>query len=244
MSIKDILVGKSQADYVAYGYGQVEPNHLSAQRTGQIYAQLPVSTEIKILENGQFVKYDYAEEEVNFEGKGEWMLVFNEVKLYRDEEIDPEFAMIADDYQARIYSPYNGAKITGGQSRYYGGKDAEGNPIEPVAKKEDWRELDYNNDPYHFEGKYEPKKMVKGSMVPRVFKTNVGDIMTTNTISFGEGNDPAPKDVLKVNRKTGILTLSTLTGEGIDLDPSMEWQIVKVYTMPYGDPGVKIMRIK
>ena len=23
------------------GYGQVEPNHLSAQRTGQIYAQLP-----------------------------------------------------------------------------------------------------------------------------------------------------------------------------------------------------------
>ncbi|MDY4183822.1 MAG: hypothetical protein SOX92_06000 [Candidatus Onthovivens sp.] len=32
----------SQADsanggYVDYGYGQVEPNHLSAQRTGQIY---------------------------------------------------------------------------------------------------------------------------------------------------------------------------------------------------------------
>jgi hypothetical protein len=24
----------SQADYVTYGYGQVEPNHLSAQRTG------------------------------------------------------------------------------------------------------------------------------------------------------------------------------------------------------------------
>ena len=23
------------------GYGQVEPNHLSAQRNGQIYAQLP-----------------------------------------------------------------------------------------------------------------------------------------------------------------------------------------------------------
>ena len=25
------------------GFGQVEPNHLSAQRTGQIYAQLPQS---------------------------------------------------------------------------------------------------------------------------------------------------------------------------------------------------------
>ena len=30
---------KSQAEFVEYGYGQVEPNHLSAQRTAQIYAQ-------------------------------------------------------------------------------------------------------------------------------------------------------------------------------------------------------------
>lgn len=28
----------SQASFVEFGYGQVEPNHLSAQRTGQIYA--------------------------------------------------------------------------------------------------------------------------------------------------------------------------------------------------------------
>ena len=42
------------------GYGQVEPNHLSAQRTGQIYAQLPADSSIEVLENGQFVKYDYA----------------------------------------------------------------------------------------------------------------------------------------------------------------------------------------
>ena len=48
-------------------FGQVEPNHLSAQRNGQIYAQLPVSNkktdgvnfDINVLENGQFVKYDY-----------------------------------------------------------------------------------------------------------------------------------------------------------------------------------------
>jgi hypothetical protein len=32
------LSKKSQAKYVEFGYGQVEPNHLSAQRTGQIYA--------------------------------------------------------------------------------------------------------------------------------------------------------------------------------------------------------------
>ena len=46
---------KSQAGFIranGYGYGQVEPNHLSAQRTGQIYAQLPAAADIDILENG------------------------------------------------------------------------------------------------------------------------------------------------------------------------------------------------
>ena len=32
------------------GYGQVEPNHLSAQRTAQIYAQLPCEDSIEVLE--------------------------------------------------------------------------------------------------------------------------------------------------------------------------------------------------
>ena len=79
----------SAATFVERGYGQVEPNHLSAQRTAQIYAQLPAKSDIDILENGQFVKYDYAANgngigEVNFTGEGEWMLVYNEIKLYRD----------------------------------------------------------------------------------------------------------------------------------------------------------------
>jgi hypothetical protein len=64
------------------GFGQVEPNHLSAQKTGQIYGQLPVDSSIEILENGQFVKYDYKEGKVDYTGAGEWMMVFNEVKLY------------------------------------------------------------------------------------------------------------------------------------------------------------------
>jgi len=41
------------------GFGQVEPNHLSAQQTGQIYAQLPADASFDILENGMFLKYDY-----------------------------------------------------------------------------------------------------------------------------------------------------------------------------------------
>ena len=73
------------------GFGQVEPNHLSAQRTGQIYAQLPAATAITTLENGQFAKYDYAKREVNFTGDGEWLMVWNEVKHY-----DPRFKALKD----------------------------------------------------------------------------------------------------------------------------------------------------
>lgn len=96
--------------YKRTGFGQVEPNHLSAQRNGQIYAQLPAHTKngetdivptIDILENGQFVKYDYAKGEVNFTGAGEWMMVFNEVKLYDTwRETYKDFAMIRDNYTA------------------------------------------------------------------------------------------------------------------------------------------------
>ena len=64
------------------GYGQVEPNHLSAQGNRQIYAQLPADENITLLENGQYVKYDYAAGVVDFTGAGEWMMVFNEVKLF------------------------------------------------------------------------------------------------------------------------------------------------------------------
>ena len=95
----------SKAKFVKLGYGQVEPNHLSARRNGKIYAQLPADENIEVLENGQFVKYDYAAGKVNFTGAGEWLLVFNEVKVYDDRETDADFAMKKSDYNARVYSP-------------------------------------------------------------------------------------------------------------------------------------------
>lgn len=256
----------SQAKYVEYGFGQVEPNHLSAQRTGQIYGQLPAAADINILEQGQFVKYDYANEVVNFTGAGEWMLVYNETKLYREEQYDCEFAMLKDNYQARVYSPFSHGLDKDGnptadiswdkQSRYYNGVDAEGNDSielkgntykfddvtadgteitdgngEKKFIAADAREIDYNSDPYHIPGKYVEKKMPEGTtMVPRVFKTNIGDIFTTNTVNA---------DTLKVGDvltpgANGILEI----GEG-----DMKWQVVKVYTMPDLQRGVKIMRI-
>lgn len=297
-------VPKSQAAYVEFGYGQVEPNHLSAQRTAQIYAQLPAAADIEILENGQFVKYDYAANdngigEVNFKGAGEWMLVYNEVKLYRDhpdgtKQWDCEFAMIKDDYQARIYSPYDWEHTEveyGG--RYWNGKDETNatsmtinqtvsadqglktvtiagqvydivdnkftykgveyalNPkthqsveLVPVEYAYDevltnvpdiYEELTWTNDPYKKLGIYHEKRMTPGtSMIPRVFKTNLGDLYTTNMINETElavGDTLSPSEATK-----GILSKNG--------DESMLWQVVKVYTMPDGQKGVKVMRIK
>lgn len=87
------------------GYGQVEPNHLSAPRDGRVYAQLPAAKNIKVLENGMFVKYDYAAGEVNFDGNGAWMLVYNEEKLYDERhQMHKDWAQkVEDSYDGKIY---------------------------------------------------------------------------------------------------------------------------------------------
>ena len=248
---------QSQAGYIqanGYGYGQVEPNHLSAQATKEVYAQLPAKKDIEILENGQFVKYNYADEVVDFEGPGEWMLVFNEIKLYRDEQIDAEFAMLKDNYQARVYSPFGGEKYGNSadttwtkQSRYYNGVDADGNDsitlgdktykYDDVTAAPDMYELHYNEDPFHIESLYKEKMMPENgsSMVPRVLKTHVGDIFTTNMIA---DSTVSLKQNLYVG-DDGILTTTKGTNSG-----DMVWQVVKIYTMPDHQPGVKVMRIK
>ena len=96
------------------------------------------------------------------------------------------------------------------------------------------QEIHYNEDPFHIEGPYEEARMPEGTtMVPRVFKTNVGDIFTTNTIK-ATPEQLTLGSTLKVGAD-GILE----PGE----DDKMTWQVVKVYTMPAHQPGVKIMRI-
>lgn len=179
------------------GFGQVEPNHLSAQRTAQIYAQLPAKADIEILENGQFVKYDYANNEVNFTGAGEWMLVFNEVKLYKNfwEESYKDFAM-----QKKNYTP--------------------GDSFAHVGMPE-----------------------LKGQMTPRVFKTNVGDIYTTNCI--GGANTSGSAEYAGIEVKVGDELSPNAQGFlALDGDGSIVFQVVKEYTMPDGQLAVKVMRIK
>ena len=213
----------SKCAFVEAGYGQVEPNHLSGQRTGQIYAQLPAVDTIDVLENGQFAKYNYADGVVDFVGEGEWMLVYNEVKVYRDYQRDCDFAMVKGNYDARVYSPITG-KVTDNA--------ASVNWTSAVAAADPY-EIDSTANPMQgkiFEG---PAMMPTGStMVPRLIKTNVGDIFTTNTIaaeSVALGDELAPN-------AEGYLAAA---GD----DATMKWQVVKVYTMPDGQQGAKIMCI-
>lgn len=213
----------SAAGFVKRGYGQVEPNHLSAQHTGQIYAQLPAAKDIEVLENGQFVKYDYAKGVCNFTGPGEWMLVFNEVKVYRDSLGDADFAMIKDHYNARVYSP--GSELKELQTRKLTG-----------IVKDDPYEPQYNADPFKTQIAGASTAMPEGTaMVPRVLKTNVGDIYTTNMVAETE---------LVVGDKLTPGATGILAKTGADAATSMVFQVVKVYTMPDGQPGVKLMRIK
>ena len=158
------------------GFGQVEPNHLSAQRTGQIYAQLPADSALTVLENGMFAKYDYEAGKVNLTGDGEWMLVLNEVKLY-----DAAYAM-------------------------------------------------------------EAKNFVSGEMVPRLLKTNVGDIYTTNClVAAGRAGEETDMGEIALGDKLSPNAAGFLAKDG---DGSIEFKVVKVYTMPDGQEGVKVQRIK
>ena len=253
----------SKAQYVEYGYSQVEPNHLSAQRTGQIYAQLPAAANIDVLENGQFAVYDYAAGLVKLPGDSDYdlepMLVFNEIKLYREHQLDCEFAMLRENYNARIYSPLDPDTLNWTkQSRFYNGNngvDSNNQPIttvphpeaeqfadgktfaiEDVTAPADMYEIHYNEEPWHIESRTKEKKMPEGTtMVPRLFKTNVGDHFTTNGIL--ENATLTVGQILKVDKTTGFLSTS---GD----DTHMEWQVVKVYTLPDRQKAVKVLRIK
>lgn len=86
-------------------FSVVEPNHLSAPRSGGVYGQLPAAKDIDVLENGQFVKYDYANGEVNMTGEGPWMMVFNEEKLY------DEWKQMHRDFAQRKADAYDGVIV-------------------------------------------------------------------------------------------------------------------------------------
>lgn len=231
----------SKATMVKRGFGQVEPNHLSARFTGEIYAQLPCDVNITQLEQGQFVKYNYANGTVDYAGPGEWMLVYNEIKLYRDWETDEDFAMLARDYNGYVYSPIgqnsNGqmteAELTKtfGNVQYDFDPDTGRLPVGSTYSREVLETPAYmmntNNADLHGD------QVKTNDIVPRVFKTHEGDIFTTNMVNAA-WDAVKVGDMLKVGAE-GILEPGT--------DEKFQWQIVKKYTLPDMQPAVKVMRV-
>lgn len=87
-------------------FAVVEPNHLSAPRSGGVYGQLPADDSITMLEQGTFVKYDYAAGKINFTGEGPWMMVFNEEKLYDErKQMHRDYAMKKSDFYDGVMTP-------------------------------------------------------------------------------------------------------------------------------------------
>jgi hypothetical protein len=199
------------------GFGQVEPNQLSAQKTGQIYASLPLDAAVTVLQNGEFMFYDYQSGKVTADdstGVAEPMLVFNEIKLYEPfwRTSYKDFAMI------RVGDNYVTSKLA--TERYNDGANTTGVPASPA----------HTEYPYRMDG-----------IAPRLFKTAIGDIYTTNMVKVAAGLEYAVGDKLVPVKNT---TSNTLVLEKNNAATTgMIWVVVKVYTMPDGQPGLKLQRV-
>ena len=218
--------------FTRVGYGQVEPNQLSAQKTGQIYASLPLDPDVNVLQNGEFMYYDEVSGKVTADdstGLSEPMLVFNEIKLYEPfwRRSYKDFAMIrvGDNYvtsklavNGPIEGQYGDGSLTPGIAA---------NPAHP----------DY---PYRMDG-----------IAPRLFKTNIGDIYTTNMVETDEDAGSAVtytvgtilEPVKNTTTKTLQLKIFTPATAG-DKPAGIAFAVVKVYTMPDGQQGLKLQRVQ
>lgn len=215
--------------FTRIGYGQVEPNQLSAQKTGQIYASLPLDTAVDVLQNGEFMYYDYQTGKVSATdstGVAEPMLVFNEIKLYEPfwRTSYKDFAMIrvnhTDPTTGTVTKGENYVTSDLATQRYGDGADNVGVAANPA----------HTEYPYRMDG-----------FAPRLFKTNIGDIMTTNMVKTGSNITYAAGDKLVPVKNTKTNTLQLEKNNAATT--GMIWVVVKVYTMPDGQDGLKLQRV-
>ena len=206
------------------GYGQVEPNQLSGIKTGQIFASLPLAKNVNVIQNGEFMYYDYVSGTVSAEDStsvAEPMLVYNEIKIYEPWLSYKDFAMIrvGDNYVTSnaAVGRVTSANVDG--TVYGDGATTEGAEINPAHT-----EYGYRMD----------------GIAPRLVKTNVGDIFTTNMVATGDEVTYSKGDILKL-KKTDRNTLELTKDGNID---TIAFAVVKVYTMPDGQPGLKVQRVK
>ena len=204
------------------GYGQVEPNQLSGIKTGQIFASLPLDKEVKVLQNGEFMYYDYASGSVNAtavaDAAPEPYLVYQEIKIYEDWLSYKDFAMIrvGDNYVTNNPAIGRLTSANADGTVYGDGAETEGASID---------HSDYQAG-YRMDG-----------IAPRLVKTNIGDMYTTNMVD--EEGTYAVGTVLTL-KKTDRNTLVLSSSGNID---SVKFIVVKDYTMPDGQRGLKLQRI-
>lgn len=216
------------ANFTRIGFGQVEPNQLSAQKTGQIYASLPLDESVKVLQNGEFMYYSYADNKVTAEPTvqgQEPMLVFNEIKIYEDYLRLKDFAMIrvGDNY---VTNPAAVGRVTQANYGWTDGVETYGDGSLNVPA---------TISPEHSERQAAKYRM--DGFAPRMFKTNVGDVFTTNMVKTGV--EYAVGNILTPKKNADTKTLQLEIGNG-----DIEFVVAKVYTMPDGQPGLKLQRIK
>ena len=204
------------------GYGQVEPNQLSGIKTGQIFASLPLDKEVKVLQNGEFMYYDYASGSVNATAEAnaapEPYLVYQEIKIYEDWLSYKDFAMIrvGDNYVTNNPAIGRLTSANADGTVYGDGAETEGASID---------HSDYQAG-YRMDG-----------IAPRLVKTNVGDVYTTNMVDEEGTYEVGTVLTLK---KTDRNTLVLSSSGNID---SVKFIVVKDYTMPDGQRGLKLQRI-
>ena len=217
------------------GYGQVEPNQLSAQKTGQIYASLPLDADVDVLQNGEFMYYDYVGGVVSADdstGIAEPMLVFNEIKLYEPfwRTSYKDFAMIRINSIDKSTTPpsvvkgenYVTSKLA--TAGYGDGADTPGVVANPA----------HTEYPYRMDG-----------MAPRLFKTNIGDIFTTNMVKKNATYSVGMLLVPVKDANSNTLVLEEFSAPTPGAKPTgMAWAVVKETTMPDGQPAVKIQRVQ
>ena len=176
------------------------------------------------MQNGEFMYYDYASGKVtadpkNAKAPGEPMLVFNEIKLYEPfwRTSYKDFAMI------RVGDNYVTSKLA--TEKYGSGSSNTGATITPAHTEYGYR---------------------MNGIAPRLFKTNIGDIYTTNMVDLGNndkvytvGDFLAPKK----NAESNTLVLTKVESSAADTE-AMLWVVAQVYTMPDGQDGLKIQRVR
>lgn len=236
------------ADFTRIGFGQVEANQLSGIKTGQIFASLPLDTNVTTLQNGEFMYYNYALGKVTATGTTntgssatanapEPYLVYNEIKIYEPWLSYKDFAMmrVGDNY---VTNPAMVGRLTSANAdgtTYGDGSLTTGavpsatypDPTSTTTPPATITQTGHTEYGYRMDG-----------IAPRLVKTNVGDIFTTNMVEIGAGIEYAVGNILSPKATSRNTLELSKNGNG-----SVQFIVVKVYTMPDGQPGLKLQRI-